>query len=320
MQRARGHFLAGAGFTLQQHRQSGFQHAPGARELFALMRVEHGGTGRCQQTASRCRHRHAGRRRVLSRARAVHRAAQDAAAAILQQAVIAHPRQRCVEQRFVGRTPDVAMLQPEQAQPGTVRSHQAAVAEAQHAFAGGIEQGRVVMQPQQFAFGQAVFEEAVLDAVCRQPCQPQRVHLLHAGRAGDVEHARYLPVRIEDRHGRATEDAVRGEEVFAAAYFHRAAFDDRRADGIGAHRRFAPAHARHQCDAPGLVEKSGATFGIEDPAGGVGEQHDAVGAGRVRAQPVDLGTRQPPQAFMAVAQLAQVLAGQGFQLRLCIHR
>jgi hypothetical protein len=75
------------------------------------------------------------------------------------------------------------------------------------------------------------------------------MQMLGAGIAGDIEHADEMAVGIVDRRRVAGQDAVGGAVVFAAAHFHRAAFDDGGADRIGADLRFVPAGARHQCDA-----------------------------------------------------------------------
>ncbi|MCW1776766.1 hypothetical protein NB693_20300 [Pantoea ananatis] len=115
-----------------------------------------------------------------------------------------------------------------------------------------------MVHAQQFAAGDAVVEIAVFDVGHRHPRQCQRMHVLHAGVAGDVEHAGQIA---------ATEDLVRGEIVLAATHFHRTAFDDRRADRIGADLGFAPACAGHQRHPARLVEEARAAFGVEDPAG-----------------------------------------------------
>ncbi len=215
---------------------------------------------------------------------------------------------------------DIGMLQPEQGQPAAVGGHQAAATEAQDALARGAQQGGVMVQPQQLAVGQARVEVAVLDVRHRLPRQHPRMQVLQARITGDVQHAHALAIGVEDRRGRAGQDAVRGEVVLAAAHLHRAPFDDRGTDGIGAHGGFIPAHARHQRHAPGLVEEARAAFGIEDPAVFVGEQHDAAGGGDVGGQAVQLGPRQPPQLLPALAQFAQARIRQRLHLRLRIHR
>ncbi|MNV30119.1 hypothetical protein D3C71_1213750 [compost metagenome] len=247
-------------------------------------------------------------------------AVERASLAIHQRAIIVQPRERAIEQRLVGRPADVAVVQPEQGQPGTVGGHQAAIAEAQHAFARGTEQAGVVMQADHLAIAQSRLEVAVFDMRYRLPCQHSGVQVLLARVAGDVEHADALPVGIEDRRRRTGQDRVRGEVVLAATHLHRAAFDDGGADRIGAHRGFIPTHAGHQCHPSGLVEETRVALRIQDPAGFVGQQRDAAGRRDVGRQAVQLRPRQPPQRFLALAQLAQACVRQRLDLRLCIHR
>ena len=168
------------------------------------------------------------------------------------------------------------------------------------------------MHAQQLRVGDACREPAVLDAGHRAPDQAGRVDVLHAGFAGQVEHADQLPGRVVHRRGEAAEDAVRRAVVLAAAHLDRAAFGDGGADRVGAHLRLAPAHPGHQRDPAGLVEEARAAFGIEDPAVRIGQQHDAAGRGDVGGEAVQLGAGQLPQRCVALAQFAQARGRQRF--------
>ncbi len=240
---------------------------------------------------------------------------QRAALQVEHAAVLAQLRWRLFEQGRVGHAAEVVPLQPEQAQAGLVGGDQGAVAEREQAFVRGAEQRRIVVHAQQFALGDGVVEIAVLDAGHRPARQAQRVHVLHAGIAGNVQHAGQLAVGIEDRHCGAAEDLVRRKIVFAAAHFHRTALDDGGADRVGADLGLAPARARHQRHAPGLVQEARAAFGVEDPAGRVGQQHDAAGGGGIAGQAFQFGAGQPPQAFVRRAQFAQARCADRFDRR-----
>ena len=209
-------------------------------------------------------------------------------------------------------------LQPEQIQPRAIGCHQASIAEGQQPFARAAQQGPVAMDAQQLALREAFIEEAVLDVGHGQPRQPERVHLRDGGIARDVQHADQLAAGIEDRRRRAIEDAVGGGVMFAAADFDGMPFRDRRADRVGAHPGLVPAGARHQRHAPSLVEEAGAAGRIEDPAVGVGEDRDAAGRRGVAGKHLDLGAREPPEALVLLAHLAQARIADRFDRRTAI--
>ena len=311
MQLAREHFLARAGLAQHQHRDAGIENATRALEIRHLRVVEQ----RRVRIQGRRRRGHGDRRGRACPPRArgfVHVAVEHPPIAVVQRPVVAQARDRAVEQRVVRRAAQVGAFQAEQRQAHAVGGDQAPVAERQQPFARGAEQRALAMDAQQVRIGDAFVEVAVLDVRHRQLRQPQRMHLRHRRVAGDVQHADHASVGIEDGRGRAVEDAVRGRVMLAAAHFHRAGVGDGGTDGVGAHPRLAPAGARHQRHATGLVQKSRAALGIQDPALGIGEDRDAAGVGRIGGQHLHLRPRQPPQPLVLLAHGAQAGRIDGF--------
>ncbi len=229
-------------------------------------------------------------------------------------------RQRAAEQFIVAAPAEFAPVEPEQGQRVAVGGDEAMPLEHQQPFARRVEQRGIGMQAHEHAVRAGLVEEAALDLVDRQLHHAERVHVVHAGMTGKVEHAGEAAERVEDRRGRTAQDAVRLEVVLAATHLDRAPLDQRGADRIGAGRAFAPRHARPQRDARGLVEKAGIADGVQHEAVRPGEDRDRSRRAGAGVQGLQFGPAQAAQRFVAILQLVQLRGRGRFDFRTTARR
>ncbi|MNP08291.1 hypothetical protein D3C76_1003520 [compost metagenome] len=122
-------------------------------------------------------------------------------------------------------------------------------------------------------------EQPRLDLADRQA--QQRQAFLRAGQrslAGHVEHAEQRALRARDRHRGAGEAAQAFQIVLAAVDLRRPPFHQRRAEGIGAARRLAPAGAWSNVGQATALQVIVRPFDGKDGGVGVGEDDQAFPA------------------------------------------
>ena len=133
----------------------------------------------------------------------------------------------------------------------------------------------------------------------------------HRVDAGQVEHADTLAVRAEQRRARAAVDRRVVEEMFAPVQPHRAALDQRGADGGRANRclRQIDPDARDQgCTAVGAVDRA---VHVHHHAGGVGQDREIPGAGDGPSQCGEDRARGFDQVPVGLQRAPQQRAGDG---------
>ncbi len=91
-------------------------------------------------------------------------------------------------------------------------------------------------------------KQMILDHLHRHLRERHRVLVIAAVVARHVEHADRVAVRIQDRHARTGQEAVRGQEVLVAVDDHRTQLGQRRADRVGALATLRPVRAGTQRD------------------------------------------------------------------------
>ncbi|MNZ42939.1 hypothetical protein D3C78_605220 [compost metagenome] len=114
---------------------------------------------------------------------------------------------------------------------------------------------RTVVKRQHQLIGIAQAEHPALDIAGRHDQRGEVVlRLGHDAFAGQVENADHMPLGIAQRHRGAGKRAESVQVMLAAVDQGRAALDHRRADGVGAAARLAPATAWMQVTQAGLIE------------------------------------------------------------------
>ena len=156
-------------------------------------------------------------------------------------------------------------------------------------------------------------QHAVLHLLGRHAHQAQRmlVHAHHVAR--DVEHAGHLAAAVQDGRRRAAQHGVLREVVLAAQHHHRAALDQRGADGIGAAQALGPVHAGRERHALGLGQEFGAADLVQDQAARIAQDHHAAMARGVLGQAVQLGLGAGQQAHGLLAPLVEFAQRDGLQ-------
>ncbi|OPZ04377.1 MAG: hypothetical protein BWZ09_01833 [Alphaproteobacteria bacterium ADurb.BinA305] len=167
---------------------------------------------------------------------------------------------------------------------------------------------RALVEGDQDVVGELGLEEALLDQLHGQAYQSERVALVHALLAGHVEHAGERAARIADRRGRAGQEAVAVEVVLAAEHHGGGFGHDRRADGVGAARRLAPARARLQRHPARPIDELRVAQAVQDHALRVGQDHQAARGTDLLEHVFHDPTGVIEQAAVAFARLRQLQA------------
>ena len=149
-------------------------------------------------------------------------------------------------------------------------------------------------------------EQAAFDQAHPHAREPERMGLVAAVVARDVERAEQLAAPVEDRRRAAGEHAVAVEVVLGAEHLDRRTLDQGGADRVGAALAFAPVRARLQRDAVGAVDEGGVADAVQDHPAGVGEQHHAARGTDLFVQVLHDATGVREQGRAALARHHQV--------------
>ena len=145
-----------------------------------------------------------------------------------------------------------------------------------HALLGAAQVIGTAVKADQDVAAMRRFEQALFHDGRRQAGQAQRVALVAAVVAGNVEHADQPAIRPEDRTGAAGQEAVVFEEVLAAEHGDRHFFAQGGADGVGAAQVLVPRGAGRQGNAISPADEIGIADGFQQQAVGVGQDDHAA--------------------------------------------
>jgi hypothetical protein len=124
------------------------------------------------------------------------------------------------------------------------REHEAVVVDDQLALVQRVHELGPAVEVDGMRIAKAQVDQPVLDHARRHPQQHQQVLLRHVGAAADIEHGGDVAGRVVDRHRRAGERRVLGEEVFVQAYGNGTGDGDAGAHAVRARLGLAP-HRTH---------------------------------------------------------------------------
>ena len=187
--------------------------------------------------------------------------------------------QLAAEHALHGGRADVVARQAQQLQAGGGGADDPAVfAERHQALGDGAQALGLRVQPHHDAGAMPRAEELVLHHARAAAHQGQRVAVVAAAVAGDVQHAQQLAAGVGDGGGGAGQKAVALQVVLAGMHDQRLAFGQRRAYGVGAAPLLAPERAGAQRDAGGAVGELQIALGVQQQALRIGQQHEVVAA------------------------------------------
>ncbi|CFL79778.1 Uncharacterised protein [Bordetella pertussis] len=194
---------------------------------------------------------------------------------------------------------------------GIVGADDAFVLDQQQPTFDRIEQRGLLVEDQVQAALAGLLDDAVGNLARAHAGQAQRIGVHAPGVARDIQHAEDLAARRTDRRRVAAEDLVAPQEVFGAVHAQRGGFDQRRADGVGAAMVFGPADPGPQRHVVGALQEPGIAACLQDHAAGVGQQHQAGGAGHHAGQGFDFGLGGAQHAGVLLEAFLQVAVAQG---------
>ena len=138
------------------------------------------------------------------------------------------------------------------------------------------------VQPQRLR--KAGGEHLVFNHLRRHAYQRQRVLVVAAVVARDIQRANDLTVRIDDGRARTGQRLVGLHIVLATVDGDGLALGQGGANRVGALGLLRPVAARHQCHARGRFQKIVVAHGVQHQAPCRGQQHHAVGVGDLCVQ------------------------------------
>lgn len=187
-----------------------------------------------------------------------------------------------------------------------VRGDQAAVgAERDESGEQRVDAILVCMKAYAQRFRALVRKQMVLDQLRGHAHERERMRAEAARIAAHVERAERAAERIDDRRARARQDVIGAQEMLGAVHGDRLSRRECGADRIGAARAFGPRNAGAQRDAVGFFDEVVVADAVQDDAGGVGEEHEALRIGDLCVEVFHHGPCMGEQRVIRVEQFAQ---------------
>ncbi len=175
-----------------------------------------------------------------------------------------------------------------------------------HGFTERAQADRLCVEVQARAVAEAVGKPLALDQPRCHAGQRERMRVVGAAIAGDVDHAKQRTLVIEDRCGRAGQKLHRAQEVFLAMDKGGALGHQRRADRVGALAGFSPLRAWSERYALRAFKKTAVAHGMQDHAAGIAEHDHALRMRELLKHHFHDRLGLSHQARMACAQLLQL--------------
>jgi hypothetical protein len=236
----------------------------------------------------------------------VHRAWHPAGLAATLQQRAPVDRQGALD----GGGTDGAGRQAEQAERRGVGADDPAVfRHGQQAFGHGAQALGLAVQVQLQPAAVAGLEQLVLDHARRRADQRERVAVVVAVVAGDVEHAEQLAARVGDGCGGTGQERVAFEEVLGTVHDDRRAGRQRRADRVGAAPLLVPDRAGAQGHACRLVGHGAVAQRVQQHALRVGQDDHAVGVADLVEQELHHRPRMRDERMPVLQRPRELRAG-----------